>query len=155
MLVRFICISLALAAPLSAQNRLEDLAALDARVSAFVGATATPAPIDKRLKLMRCPVPALVEPPAFGAVTLRCPAAGWRLRVAVTETDTHEPRSMPVVRRGTPVALVYDGQGFAVSGTGMALEDGAVGQIIRVKTTPSAAPVSAMIGDDGKARLMP
>jgi flagellar basal body P-ring formation protein FlgA len=155
MSLRFICVSLALAAPLSAQNRQEDLAALDARVAAFVGATATPAPIDRRLKLMKCPVPALLEPMAFGAVTLRCPAAGWRLRVAVTETDMTEHRSIAVVRRGNPVDLIYEGQGFAVSRPGMALEDGAVGQIIRVKTTSSAAPVSAMVGGDGKARLLP
>jgi flagellar basal body P-ring formation protein FlgA len=155
MSLRFMCVSLACAAPLAAQDRLEDLGALDARVASLVGATATPTPIDRRLKLTKCPEPVLVEPTVVGSVTLRCPAAGWRLRVAVMEMENPELRSVPIIRRGAPVDLIFEGQGFAVSRAGTALDNGAVGQIIRVKTMASAAPVSAIVGSDGKARLMP
>ena len=58
----------------------EDLQALDNRISAVAPQAEQ---VDKRLKLAQCPDAPIVAPPAGGAVIVRCPALGWRLRVPV------------------------------------------------------------------------
>jgi flagellar basal body P-ring formation protein FlgA len=132
-MTRLILALLLTSAPLAAQT-FEDIKALDAYV-----ATSAPGaqPIDPRLKLARCPEAIIVDPPALGAVAVRCPALGWRIRVTLAAEAKAEVAN--VIRRGDPVDLVSSGNGFEVSTRAVALEDAAPGRPVRVKSLTTAA----------------
>lgn len=125
----------------------EDLPTLDARIAAIAQGAA---PIDPRIRLARCPEPAAIEP-VSGGLAIRCPALGWRLRVAVVQSQTES--GAPLVRRGESVELVYAGGGFMVSGFGVAMDDAAAGKPVRVKIPTSAAPVTAIVAAAGIATV--
>ncbi len=147
----------------------EDIGALEARVigalDSDIGKPGGPvAPIDRRLKLAACPTPATIDPPALGAVALRCAALGWRIRVplargagaaaqAGTASMASAARIDPVVRRGDPVQLVATSGAMTVSTEAVAQQDGAPGERIRVKTDDRSTIVIAEVVDIGKVRL--
>lgn len=147
----------------------EDIGALEARVigalDTDIGKPGGPvAPIDRRLKLAACPTPATIDPPALGAVALRCPALGWRIRVPLVRggnastpagapSTGYAAKTDPVVRRGDPVQLVAESGVLSVSTEAVAQEDGAPGERIRVKTDDRAAIVIAEVVEIGKVRL--
>ncbi len=156
-------IALALAAPLQAAP-FEDIATLEARVigalDAGIGAPGGPiAPIDRRLKLAACPAPATIDPPALGAVALRCAALGWRIRVPLNgasvaaNSQKSAEKSVPTIRRGDPVQLIADAGSFSVSSDGIADEDGVAGQRIRIKTDRARPPIVGEVVDIGLVRL--
>ena len=124
----------------------EDLQALDNRISAVAPQAEQ---VDKRLKLAQCPDAPIVAPPAGGAVIVRCPALGWRLRVPVKASLDQAAAPEIVIRKGEMVECVSDGQGFAVSTTMMALEDAAVGQPVRVKSLTSSTTMTAYVKTRG------
>lgn len=128
-------------------SSFEDLAQIDARIAAFGVA----APVDRRLKLARCPQPAEIGEFGGNAIVVRCPSLGWRILVplqasALTPSD-------PDVRKGDVVDLTVDGDGFSVSASATALEDGRVGRSIRLRTSQENAPVSASVVGAGRARI--
>jgi flagellar basal body P-ring formation protein FlgA len=150
-------------APAAAQG-LEDIGRLEARVTAALGAgigePGGPAqPIDRRLRLAACPAAVTVEAPALGAVALRCEPLGWRIRVplvrtAAPATAAAPVRAAPVVRRGDQVELVALAAGFSVSTSGVAEQDGAPGDRIRVRTEQRrGAPVTGEVLPDGRVAL--
>ena len=124
----------------------EDLKALDNRISAVAPQAEQ---IDKRLKLAQCPDAPIVVPPAGGAVIVRCPAVGCRLRVPVKASLNQAAISEIVIHKGEMVECVSDGQGFAVSTTMIALEDAAVGQPVRVKSLTSSTTMTAYVKTRG------
>lgn len=162
----------ALAAPAAAAP-FQNLDALESRLinalGAGIGEPGGPAsPIDRRMKLATCPQPVTIDPPARGAVALRCAPIGWRIRVplqrlqgvATTAAYSAAPpaqRAEAVVRRGDPVELVAETGGFSVSVNATAQEDGAPGARIRVKTEKDGRPqgqiVYAEVIDMGRVRL--
>lgn len=125
----------------------EDLDQLDARI-AVLGAAA---PVDRRMKLSRCPQPAEIGEIGGNAVAVRCPALGWRILVPMQAGP--QRASDPDVRKGDVVDLAVEGEGFSVSATATALEDGRIGRSIRLRTSPESAPVSASITGAGRARI--
>ncbi|WP_114954173.1 flagella basal body P-ring formation protein FlgA [Sphingosinicella terrae] len=156
----------------------EDLDQLETQVTASLGAAigepGGPArPIDRRLRLRPCPEPATVEAPAMGAVAVRCESVGWRIRVPLTAGSrtavaasgaaaAASAPAEPVVRRGDQVQLVAMSRSFTVSTTGIAEEDGAPGERIRVRREVAAAngrgsrTTSRVIGEvlrDGRVAL--
>lgn len=139
-------------------DRLEarTIAALDAGIGVPGGPAA---PIDRRLKLAACPVPVEIDPPALGAVALRCPALGWRIRVPQVRVGGAGPavaapvRAEALVKRGDPVELRAEGRAFSVVGEGVADEDGAAGARIRVKFDRSRPPVVGQVVDVGVVRI--
>jgi flagellar basal body P-ring formation protein FlgA len=134
--MKYILLPIALlAAPLHAQQ-FEDVAALDAQVAAVAEAAQ---PIDRRLKLARCPESVAIDPPALGAVALRCKSLGWRIRVPLVQSAKPEAASEIIIRRGDAVELISSGDGFEVSTRGTAMEDGRVGKGIRVKSSTASA----------------
>ncbi|PZU11559.1 flagella basal body P-ring formation protein FlgA [Sphingomonas sp.] len=166
---------LAIAAPAAAAP-FQNLDALEARLINALGAGVgepggLASPIDRRLKLATCPQPVTIEPPALGAVALRCPAIGWRIRVPIQRLQGAAPAGRPVayaaaprpekvdpvVRRGDPVDLIAETGGFSVSVTATAQEDGAPGARIRVKTERDGRPqgqiLFAEVVDAGRVRL--
>lgn len=139
---------------------LEDrlILALDARIGTPGGPVA---PIDRRLRLAACPGRVEIDPPALGAVALRCPAIGWRIRVPLVR-DVQAAQQIQrvaavekaprIVRRGDPVELVASTRGFSVSAEATAQEDGAQGDRIKVKTD-KAQIIYAEVLDAGRVAL--
>jgi flagella basal body P-ring formation protein FlgA len=164
----------ALSAPVAAAP-FQNLDALESRLINALGAGVgepggLAGPIDRRMKLATCPQPVAIDPPALGAVALRCPALGWRIRVplqrlqgasgggtAASYSAMAPMKAEPVVRRGDPVDLIADTGGFSVSVTATAQEDGAPGARIRVKTDRDGRPqgqiIFAEVIESGRVKL--
>lgn len=153
-----------LALPTLAQAQsagFEDIDRLEARVTAALdadigqpGGIATS--IDRRLKLARCPASAQIDPPALGAIALRCPQIGWRIRVPLAHLTTSAgaaEKIVPIVRKGDPVQFSVDTASFSVSTEAVAQEDGGIGDRIRIKTDPKAPIMIAEVVDSGRVRL--
>ncbi|GAA3894124.1 hypothetical protein GCM10022276_11660 [Sphingomonas limnosediminicola] len=146
-------LTMTIATATSAAPAYQDFDALDARIASLAG-SATAVPIDRRIKLVPCPEEPEISGPAGGALTVRCPALGWRIRVAVTGTSgTAGPASSVLVHRGDAVELVAHGDGYSVSSVGVALEEGPVGGAIRVKIPTSPSPVAAVVARAGVASI--
>jgi flagella basal body P-ring formation protein FlgA len=101
-----------------------------------------------------------MDPPVMGAVALRCKPLNWRIRVplarlggAQSMAGSTTAKAEPVVRRGDPVDLVAETNGFSVSVSAIAQEDGAPGSRIRVKAEDQKNPIFAEVIDAGRVRL--
>ena len=151
----------AVAAPAAAQG-FENLDMLDSRIAAALGANVgepggPQAALDRRLRLAACPQPATIEEPAMGAVTVRCVAHGWRIRVPLAGggamVRSTQIRAEPVIRRGDQVEVVAMTSSFTVSTMGTAEQDGAPGDRIRVRTERRSAPFIGQVTADGRVAL--
>lgn len=151
MTMRSTCAALALAmglfpatVPASANAQaFQNLDAVDRQVAAFLGqsadsAGATFVPVDRRLRLATCAAPLALS--WYGtrqdSVLVRCPdVSGWRVFVRVQGAVGAAPAAaaVPAVSRGEPVTVTVRGTGFSVSQAGEAMENGAVGQWVRVR----------------------
>ena len=159
---RLLLLGAALAAPAAAQT-FEDLGALEARVTGALGAAlgepGGPArPIDRRLRLAACPQPVTVDAPVLGAVAVRCEALGWRIRVPIggvggSAAAAAPVRVEPIIRRGDQVEIVAMTSSFTVSTNGVAEQDGAPGDRIRVRTERRSSPVIGQVTADGRVAL--
>lgn len=136
---------IALAAALPAA--FEDLDQIDARIAVLGAAN----PVDRRLKLSRCPRPVEIGEIGGNAVAVRCPALGWRILVPLQATAQREAE--PDIRKGDVVDLSVDGDGFSVSASATALEDGRAGRAIRLRTSAENPPLTASVLGAGRARI--
>ena len=153
---------------LAGVDGFEDIARLQGRVvaalDAAIGQPGGPvAPIDRRLKLAACPAPVTIDPPALGALPLRCEPLGWRIRVPLVRVPgaatvqqasyaPQPPQAPPVIRRGDPVELFSGTAGFTVSTSAIAQEDGRSGGRVRVKTDPRGPVIIGEVVDNGRVR---
>lgn len=138
--------ALALAAPALAQTHA-DLAEVDRAVAAFTGVPqgqpgGAALPVDRRLRLTPCR--AALATGWYGArqetVEVSCPTpGGWRLFVPLAGMSRGEA-APPAITRGDAVSIAVSGQGFTVAQNGEALESGAVGAWIKVRTANPGAP---------------
>ena len=162
---RLLPVTALLAAPAFGQS-FENLEMLESRVSASLGAgigePGGPArPIDRRLRLAPCPTPAEIDAPAMGAVAVRCETRGWRIRVPLQSggevsgamASAPAVRAAPIIRRGDQIELVAMTASFTVSTLGIAEQDGAPGDRIRVRTERRSAPVIGQVLADGRVAL--
>ena len=155
------------ASPAYAQS-FENLAMLDSRVSAALGAGigepgGAATAIDRRLHLAACPQPAEIAESLGGAIAIRCAAQGWRIRVPLvsnTQSATAAAgpaapvvRAAPIIRRGDQIQLVAISGSFTVSTTAVADQDGAPGDRIRVRTENRTSPVIGQVLADGRVAL--
>lgn len=127
--------ALALGAALGAAV-LEDLDQLDGQVGvAAQSMGSTAAPVDRRLRLARCPQGVQIETADARSLAVRCPALGWRLRVPLTTAPATIAATAKalLVRRGDPLTVLSNGGGFTIETAGIAGEDGALGANVRVK----------------------
>ncbi len=168
---------LSLPAIANAQQGFESLDKLDQLVAITVGANlgepgGPAAPLDRRLRLKPCPTTPKVEGPVFGAAIVSCAETGWRLRVPLVAAQTPDrapmtasaagrtapapaqqaPAAEKVVKKGDPVELIAGSDVFSVSRLMVAEEDGAVGDMIRVRQDAKSAPVSARVERAGRVR---
>lgn len=140
-----------------------DPAAIDHAVVAFTGAgigqpggprLAT----DRRLRLAACAAPLAVgwHGAARSTVRVECPGPhSWRIFVAVgaaagAPAAAAKPPA-PVVKRGDALTIMVRGRGFSVQQSGEAMENGAVGDWIMVRTARKAEPLHARIERPGLA----
>ena len=148
------------AAPLGAQQAVSAHAALDKLVADFTGAAlGTPggarAPVDRRLRLRACasaPVAQWHGEPGR-TVRLVCEEpGGWRLFVGLIAAQSPAGR-VASVKRGDTLTVAVIGRGFAVRRSGEAMEAGAVGDWIAVRTGANTDPVRARIVQPGLAEI--
>jgi flagella basal body P-ring formation protein FlgA len=147
----------------SAQQATEDWQTIDAltqMVAGAMGRTATP--IDRRIKLARCPEQASVTALDAQTLAVRCPSLGWRLRVPMTgpagavstAAGYAAPSSTPAIRRGDAVRVSIETESFSVSYSATATQDGRVGETIALRGTDPKNLMSAVVTGPGRARLM-
>ncbi|MDJ0643660.1 MAG: flagella basal body P-ring formation protein FlgA [Erythrobacter sp.] len=108
---------------------------------------------DRRLRLSRCnqPVVASWHGRSKSTVRVECPAAdGWRIFIA-TRPQPVAARPARAVKRGDPMTVVVRGRGFAVQQSGEALENGAIGDWIAIRTSRRVDPIRARIERPGLA----
>ena len=146
-----------------AQQATEDWQAIDAltaTVASALGRTATP--IDRRIKLARCPEQASITAIDAHTLAVRCDALGWRLRVPMTGPAGAAPaaasyarpaQSAPVIRRGDNVRVTIDTQSYSISYAAIAAEDGRVGETITLKGDDNKSKLSATVTGPGRAIL--
>lgn len=123
---------------LLAATPFADLVAVDRAVAEFAGGPATP--LDRRLRLAPCASPLVLSwrTPRRETVVVECPdVGGWRLFVPVAASGVAAAPS--AINRGDAVTVAISGPGFSVSQAGEALESGAVGGWVRVKTAGGQA----------------
>lgn len=146
----------------SAQQATEDWQAIDALTQAVAGAMGrTATPIDRRIKLARCPEQAQVTAVDAQTLAVRCPSLGWRLRVpltgpagaAPTAAGFAAPASAPVIRRGDNVRVTIETDSFEVAYSAIATQDGRVGDTIALRGNDSKSLLSATVTGPGRARL--
>jgi flagella basal body P-ring formation protein FlgA len=145
-----------LAAPAQAQT-VTDLAQIDRAVEQFTGApigapSGAAQPVDRRLHLARCAAPPALS--WYGSrrdtVLVRCPDPGsWRIFVPLSAGAPPE-QSAPAVLRGEAVTIAISGEGFTVAQAGEALEPGAVGSWIRVRS----AQIGGQVAGQGNAQAI-
>ena len=147
-------------------------AEIDRAVTAFTGAPigevgGARSPADARLRLAACATPLTTSwhGRTKAAVKVECQqtrsgAAPWRIFVA-TRREDQTPASaapfavsrpaQPIIKRGDPITVVVRGRGFTVQQSGEAMENGAIGDWIGVRTARQSDPVRARIERPGLA----
>lgn len=134
-----------------------DLVAIDRAVSAFTGAGigepgGATLPVDRRLRLAACRSALSLDWQGNrqDTVLVQCPdAGGWRLFVAVSANARQAVAAVPAIARGEAVTISVAGEGFSVAQSGEALDSGALGSWIRVRTSARATPIRARIERPG------
>ncbi len=145
-----------------AQQATEDWQAIDAltaTVAAAMGRAATP--IDRRIKLQRCPEQASVTALDAQTLAVRCASLGWRVRVAMTggagpapglAPTSHARPAAPVIRRGDNVRVSIETESFTIHYSAVAADDGRVGDTIALRGDGNRG-LSATVTGPGRAVL--
>ena len=162
----FACLAAcAIAAPFAAhaQQGSEDWQTIDVltdMVAKAMGRNATP--VDRRIKLARCPEQASVTAIDARTLAVRCASLGWRLRVPMTAPADAAPvaasfsrpaASAPVIRRGDNVRVTIETQSYSINYAAIATQDGRVGETIALRGSDAKSSLSATVTGPGRARL--
>lgn len=114
-------------------------------------------PADRRLRLAACETPLSVKwhGRAQSIVRVECAishdsAEGWRVFVATSSVEP-TPEIAKVVARGDPITVLVRGRGFTVQQSAEAMEAGAIGDWIAVRTERRADSIRARIERPGLA----
>lgn len=154
-----------LAAPITAQAQQgnEDWQTIDVltdMVANAMGRNATP--VDRRIKLARCPEQASVTALDAQTLAVRCASLGWRLRVPMTAPAGASPiaasfarpaASAPVIRRGDNVRVTIETETYSISYAAVATQDGRVGETIALRGADAKSTLSATVTGAGRATL--
>jgi flagella basal body P-ring formation protein FlgA len=147
-----------LAGPSNAQSQGQaDLTQIDRMVEAFTGQPigtvgGARAPVDRRLRLAACAAPFALD--WYGApgktVSVSCTGSGgWQIYVNILAPTQSAKSAVPMIARGETVTIAVRGRGFTVQRQGEAMEAGAEGDWIKVRTGPDAAAVRARVERPG------
>lgn len=148
----------------AASGPFEDIEALDARVAEYTGVAAgnpggAVAPVDRRLRLTKCPSEPSIEPAVHGILAVRCAALGWRLGVRLmplssTNAADDAPLGPIVIRKGDAIQLSYAGAGFSLSTEAIAMDSAPAGHPIRVQLPGQRTAISAIAVRNGFAKIV-
>ena len=154
-LFRQVSLSVALALPSVLYARpFQDPATIDARAAASLAGTGLSTyPADRRLKLAACPAALDADPPALGAVTVRCAALGWRIRLPIDGPAATISFMPVVIKRGDPVTVEFLADGFSVTASGTAENEARAGDRVRVRVAQRTDPVMGEAVDVGTVRV--
>ena len=142
----------------SPASAVTDPAEIDRAVAEFTGAEVGEVggarmAADRRLRLAACDTPLEVNWHGTNRSTVAVQCAGpepWRIFIA-TRAAPQAARAERVVSRGDPMTIMVRGRGFSVQQTGEAMESGAIGDWIAIRTTRRGDPVRARIERPGLA----
>lgn len=137
---------------LAGSPQLEDLNALDVQLAAASGNSARP--LDKRLRLARCPAPVRIDPVQQGALVVRCPDAGWQVRVAVNASPAANDAAPWLIQRGESVQVAIRGDDFTLSYPATAIEGGRKGDAMRVKFPSGGKVLVATVIGHGRVEIL-
>jgi flagella basal body P-ring formation protein FlgA len=146
--------------PAAEARGMTDPAMIDRAVADFTGvAIGAPggarAATDTRLQLAPCAGSLAVSwhTAARNAVQVECPGpVSWRIFVAITPASgAAAAQAAPAVKRGDALTIMVRGRGFSVQQQGEAMEAGAVGDWIEVRTNRKGEPLRARIERPGLA----
>lgn len=137
---------------------ITDPAEIDRAVIDFTGAEigdvgGARMPADRRLRLAACAGP--LDLSWYGrnrsSVAVSCPGPqSWRIYIS-TNAPQAQAAAERAVERGDPITVVVRGRGFSVQQSGEAMEHGAVGDWIAIRTERQGDPVRARIERPGLA----
>ncbi len=108
---------------------------------------------DRRLRLAACSAPLVATWHGASRTTVKvtCPDPGaWHVYIGVRASEPGQS-DRPIIKRGDPVTVMVKGRGFSVQQSGEALENGAVGEWIEIRTARKSPPVRARIERSGFA----
>lgn len=142
----------------SGASGFTDPAEIDHAVAQFTGARigevgGARLPADRRLRLASCAVPLDVNwhGRAQSIVQVECPGPeSWRIFIA-TRSAAPAPAAANVIARGDPVTVVVRGHGFSVQQSGEAMESGAIGEWIAIRTAARTDAIRARVERPGLA----
>ena len=159
----------------AAAPSFQSTVALDRAVVAFTAhAAGEPGgprtPVDPRLRLAACAMVSLSwRTDAHDAVVVTCTDPDWRIFVPVIRpagapaavasvsasaaAAAPAPKAAPVIKRGDPVLVEANADGFSITREGIAMGDAAPGARFLVKVDDAKQPVQAMATADGHAAL--
>jgi len=151
----------------NAQQRYEDWQAIDNLTAIVAGAMGrTAAPVDRRIKLQRCPEQATITAIDAQTLAVRCPSLGWRVRVPMAGGADAVPGvvpyaapasyarpAAPVIHRGDTVRVSIETESFAIHYSATATEEGRVGDTIALRGTDNRRVLSAVVTGPGRARI--
>ncbi|WP_294030986.1 flagella basal body P-ring formation protein FlgA [Sphingopyxis sp.] len=157
--------AVSLAAPIAAQAQQsnEDWQTIDVLTNMVANAMGRSAiPVDRRIKLARCPEQASVTAIDAQTLAVRCASLGWRLRVPMTGPTDASPvaasfvrptASAPVIRRGDNVRVTIETATYSISYAAIATQDGRLGETIALRGNDAKSTLSATVTGAGRARL--
>lgn len=126
------------------------------------------APIDRRIKLAKCPEQPVVTAMDSGSLAVRCAPLGWRLRVGMTiaagmqdQPAFFAPPSAaqrgksapPTVRRGDVVRISIETPNYSVSYPATAIQDGRLGEAIALRGLDAKNSIIAVVTGPGRAHI--
>jgi len=140
---------------------IQSVAALEQQLQSFLGKDqgaldGASYAIDQRLRLKKCPAPPVFEKRNDGVVLIRCVPLNWRISVPLARKGQSRDRTsytQMMVKRGQPVLLVAQKNGFLVSRQMQADRNGRLGDIIPVRATRKSHPILAEIVGHGRVAL--
>src|SRR5277367_3116337 len=146
-------------------------AALKAAIMVFAAACATPSPAQETLvptpKAVTYPgdiildemlvdVPNVARDVSGPFVTSRSLIVGKAARLTLLPGHAipfSGVSNRKLVANGTEVKLIYSEGGLVIMTTGAALQDGSIGDIVRVRNSDSGVTVSGAVQPDGSVRV--
>ncbi|QTD56489.1 flagella basal body P-ring formation protein FlgA [Parasphingorhabdus cellanae] len=140
---------------------MESLPALERQLALFLGKQqgevgGARSNIDRRLRLNRCTRPIDFQMRGKGLVVISCGPSNWRVPVALEQSPNNgdpSSRNPLMVKRGQPVLLVIEKDGFMISRQMQADRNGGIGDIIPVRASRKSSPILAEITGQGRVSL--
>lgn len=164
-------IALLLAPVPAVAGQFQDTKILDTAVAQFTGHAigeegGARMAVDDRLKLAPCALPQFEWLSSFqDAVVVHCMAPEWKIYVSVVRTkpvasavvaSAPSPvpvKTAPVIKRGDPIVIEADGEGFSITRDGVAMGDAAPGERLLVRVEDKKPPIQAVAVSAGIATL--